>query len=52
MPRWLAENLVALFRVLRQGVAERTTDTVRAVTGREPRSLAQFVRDPTGLFQA
>jgi uncharacterized protein YbjT (DUF2867 family) len=50
MPNWYADELVALFKLLRQGDADHTTDTVRAVTGREPRSFAQFARDHASVF--
>lgn len=50
LPEWLAENLVTLFGLIRQGAAAEVTDTVREVTGREPRSFAQFARDNRKLF--
>ena len=50
MPDWMAEQLVILFGILRQGAAAQTTDTVRALTGREPRSFAEFARDHARLF--
>lgn len=52
MPRWMAEQLVILYGILRQGAAAQTTDTVRALTGREQRTFAQFARDHAGLFRA
>jgi hypothetical protein len=52
IPEFVAGQIVAVFGVLRQGAQERTTDAVRALTGREPRTFAQFARDYTGLFQA
>ena len=51
MPRFVAEQLVSLFGGLRQGAHERTTDTARALTGREPRTFARFVQDHAGLFR-
>jgi uncharacterized protein YbjT (DUF2867 family) len=45
MPDWLVHHLVAVFGLIRQGALEQTTDTVQALTGREPRSFAQFARD-------
>jgi len=45
IPPWFAEQLVRVFGQLRAGAADRVTDAVRALTGREPRTLAQFLRD-------
>ena len=50
MPQWLADNLVRLFGALRAGAADRTTDVVRVLTGREPRSLGEFARDHAAFF--
>ena len=52
MPAWLADGVVTLMGFLRQGAAAQTTDTVREVTGREPRTFAQFARDYAALFRA
>ena len=52
MPAWLVEHLIELFRIIRQGALEWTTDTVRLLTGREPRSFAEFAREHAGLFRA
>jgi uncharacterized protein YbjT (DUF2867 family) len=51
MPAWFAQQLVMLFRLLRDGAAAATTDTVRALTGQEPRTFRQFLREHVGLFQ-
>ena len=51
MPEFVAGQIVAVFGLLRQGIQDRTTDKVRALTGREPRSFARFARDHAGLFQ-
>jgi uncharacterized protein YbjT (DUF2867 family) len=45
IPPWFAEQLVRVFGQLRAGAADRVTDAVRALTGREPRTLARFLRD-------
>jgi hypothetical protein len=45
VPQWFAEQLVRVFGRLRAGAADRVTDDVRALTGREPRTLARFLRD-------
>lgn len=50
MPIWFADAFVSLFELLRKGQAENATDGVRALTGREPRSFAQFARDHAGIF--
>lgn len=52
MPEWLAGNVVKLFGILRRGTTDVTTGTVRAVTGREPRTFGQFARDHAPLFKA
>jgi uncharacterized protein YbjT (DUF2867 family) len=49
-PEWFAENLVTLYGILRQGAAAQATGTVRALTGREPRSFGEFARDHAALF--
>jgi uncharacterized protein YbjT (DUF2867 family) len=49
-PEFVAGQIVAVFEVLRQGAQERTTDAVRALTGREPRTFAQFARDHASHF--
>jgi uncharacterized protein YbjT (DUF2867 family) len=50
MPEFVAGQIVAVFGFLRRGAQDRTTDTVRALTGREPRGFAEFARDRAGLF--
>lgn len=50
IPDWLADGVVSLFSVLRQGVAAGTTDTVRSLTGQPPRTLAEFVQDHAAAF--
>jgi uncharacterized protein YbjT (DUF2867 family) len=49
-PGWLADALVVLFDELRGGIAAQTTDTVRTLTGREPRGFAEFARDHRTVF--
>jgi uncharacterized protein YbjT (DUF2867 family) len=44
MPDWLIEHLDRAFALIRAGVMSEVTDTVRALTGRPPRTLADFVR--------
>ncbi|MDQ5812494.1 MAG: hypothetical protein M3358_17535, partial [Actinomycetota bacterium] len=50
MPEFVAGQIVAVFGFLRRGAQDRTTDTVRALSGREPRGFAEFARDRAGLF--
>lgn len=50
LPQWVADHLVRAFGRLRQGVAEETTNTVRTLTGRDPRTLGEFVRDHADVF--
>jgi uncharacterized protein YbjT (DUF2867 family) len=52
MPQYLVDFLVRRFGALRGGIEAQTTDTVRRLTGREPRSLADFARDHAGVFGA
>lgn len=52
VPGFVAGQIVAVFGLLRQGAQERTTDAVRALTGREPRTFARFACDHAGLFHA
>jgi uncharacterized protein YbjT (DUF2867 family) len=52
MPDWLVSHLDGVFGLIRSGALEETTGTVRAVTGREPRSFAEFARDHARLFSA
>ena len=43
-------ELRRLFVLIRDGAFEETTDTVRVLTGREPRSFAAFARDHSATF--
>jgi uncharacterized protein YbjT (DUF2867 family) len=52
LPDWLVTHLGNLFPLLRQGVIDQPTETVRVVTGREPRSLAVWAREHAALFRA
>jgi uncharacterized protein YbjT (DUF2867 family) len=51
VPDWAAGALVSLFQRLREGVQDVTTDVVRRLTGREPRTVAEFLRDHAQVFQ-
>ncbi len=50
MPEFVAEQLLAVFAQLRQGVASQVTDGVEALTGAQPRSFADYARDHAHLF--
>jgi uncharacterized protein YbjT (DUF2867 family) len=50
MPDAIARQVVNVFAMLRQGVAERVTDGVESLTGRPPRDFASFARDHAFLF--
>jgi uncharacterized protein YbjT (DUF2867 family) len=52
VPSAVAEFLVRLFRALRQGLDEKTSGTVRALTGTEPRGFAEFAREHAAAFGA
>jgi uncharacterized protein YbjT (DUF2867 family) len=52
MPPAVADFLVRLFRALRQGLDEKTSGTVRALTGNEPRGFAEFAREHAAAFGA
>jgi uncharacterized protein YbjT (DUF2867 family) len=50
-PDWLLAHFDHLFPLLRSGVVAQPTDTVRSVTGREPRSFATWARDHAAAFR-
>jgi uncharacterized protein YbjT (DUF2867 family) len=50
MPAWMAENIVTVFGVLREDPAAQVTGAVHALTGRQPRHLAEFLDDHAALF--
>jgi len=50
LPDWLAENIVAVFGMLRDEPSAQVTDAVHALAGRQPRHLAQFLADHAALF--
>jgi uncharacterized protein YbjT (DUF2867 family) len=51
VPEFVSEQLITIFGLLRQGVAEQVTDGVYALTGTRPHSFAQFARDHAHLFE-
>ena len=50
MPDWLVDHLYGAFALIRANALEETSDAVRVLTGREPRSFAEFARDHAGAF--
>jgi uncharacterized protein YbjT (DUF2867 family) len=50
MPGWLVDQLDGVFGLIRAGALEEVTDTVRAVTGREPCTFNEFARDHAAAF--
>lgn len=50
IPEWTALNLVTLFGFLRRGVQDGTTNDVRELTGRNPRSFGSFAQSVAPLF--
>jgi uncharacterized protein YbjT (DUF2867 family) len=51
VPDFVADQMIRIFSMFRQGVAARVTDTVETLTGSRPRSFAAFARDHAHLFQ-
>jgi uncharacterized protein YbjT (DUF2867 family) len=51
MPDWLVTHLGNLFPLLRSGALGQPTSTVRDVTGRQPRTFAEWARDHAALFR-
>jgi uncharacterized protein YbjT (DUF2867 family) len=52
VPEWFATNTVAVFGQLRRGAQSEACDVVRALTGRDPRSVADFLADHASAFHA
>jgi len=50
MPHWLVTQLIGAFALARAGGYLETSDSVRALTGRSPRTVAQFAQDHAGAF--
>jgi uncharacterized protein YbjT (DUF2867 family) len=50
LPRWLATQLDLVFERIRQGALEHVTDTVRVLTGADPRGIARFAHDNAARF--
>ena len=54
MPEVLSDRMLDLERYFREGRASRVTHDIKQVTGREPRRLAEYVREAaaTGVWDA
>jgi uncharacterized protein YbjT (DUF2867 family) len=50
LPDFVAAQIVTIFALARQGMAEEVTATVESLTGRPPRTFAAFARDCAHLF--
>ncbi|MCZ6688403.1 MAG: SDR family oxidoreductase [Planctomycetota bacterium] len=50
-PEWLADCLLELYGIYREGKGEMVTNVVSAITGKEPRSFEQFAKDHISAFQ-
>lgn len=51
MPDWLADAWVQLSLMISEGGAEKVTNNVKDVTGKEPRSFDQFARSHAQAFE-
>jgi uncharacterized protein YbjT (DUF2867 family) len=49
-PEWLVAQLLGVFELIRQGAYTRTSESVRVLTGRAPRTIADFARDHVKAF--
>lgn len=45
LPPWLAKGVMGIFQLLREGTNADTTDSVRQLTGHDPRPVADFAHD-------
>jgi len=50
MPGWEADGYLELFEWVREGGADTVTDTVRQVTGADPRPVQDWLSDARGSF--
>ena len=50
VPAFAAQQIVAVFAELRRGVQSETTDAVRRVTGRDPRSVTDWFAEHAAAF--
>jgi uncharacterized protein YbjT (DUF2867 family) len=52
MPDWMVRQLDGVFELIRRGELAQTTDTVRVLTGRDPRGFVEFAHDHRAAFGA
>jgi len=52
LPADYTEFLLVILDFLKQGYAERTTDAVRNLTGREPIAFARYAQDNVEAWRA
>ncbi len=52
LPEALADRMLDLERYFREDQASRITDDIKQVTGRDPRSFAQYARDSASSLQS
>ena len=50
IPDWLADDLLVLYELQRDGRTSEVTPTVKEVARVEPRTFAQFARDFAPVF--
>lgn len=50
VPEFVADQVSTLFEMLRRGVAAEVTSGVESLTGRPPRSFAEFAREHAAVF--
>lgn len=51
LPTWYADDLIALYALVKEGKASEVTDTVAEVTGRPARTLASYLFENRDAFQ-
>ncbi len=49
-PQWLVSQLLGVFALIREGRYAQPNDTLRALTGRAPRTIADFAREYAKAF--
>jgi uncharacterized protein YbjT (DUF2867 family) len=49
-PEWLVTQLLGAFELMRQGAYAQTSESVQTLTGRPPRTIADFARDYAAAF--
>lgn len=52
LPPWLVDNLIPMFGAFREGAMAQVTDLVRVLTGRDPRTVEDFMDAHRAAFGA